>query len=161
MTACQTSYLLALAAGGAFVGMKVGCTLHRCHGDLLILGLEKQFSAGFLQTHTNGRFSVNADEILVGSLALVFAVVTFSIGVGPWSAPYQLRTFQAVANRHGKPAARVVWVLISVAFLVVGVSVLLGLRPSYADLSEGSYAIPRDGRTPHRVWESSAFLCLS
>jgi len=84
---------------------------------------------------------VNPDEILVGSLALMFAVVSFSIGVGPWSAPYQLRTFQAVANRYGKTAARFVWLMISLAFLVVGLSVLLGLRPSYAQLSEGRYAV--------------------
>ncbi len=80
---------------------------------------------------------MNPDEMLVGSLALGFAVVSFLIAVGSWSAPYQLRTFQAVAKRHGKTAARIVWVLISLAFLGVGVAVLLGLRPSYAKLSTG------------------------
>ena len=105
---------------------------------------------------------MNPDEILVGSLALVFAVVSFSIGVGPWSAPYQLRTFQAVSNRYGKTAARVVWVLISVAFLLVGVSVLLGLRPSYADLSKGCYVVGGICRnTPLSLVESSSPLSLA
>lgn len=99
---------------------------------------------------------MNPDEILVGSLALVFAVVSFSIGVGPWSAPYQLRTFQAVAKRYGKSAARLIWILISVGLLVIGVAVLLGLRPSYAKLSAGPrgfYAEWRD--TPFEVGGTS------
>jgi hypothetical protein len=94
---------------------------------------------------------VNPDEILVGSLALVFAVVSFSIGVGPWSAPYQLRTFQAVANRRGKTTARVVWVMISLALLVVGVAVLLGLRPSYANRLEVRSGIGEDCRRSPQV----------
>ena len=139
-----------------FVGMKEYCTLHKFHDDSLRLGLRKASFGGSFEEHTNERFSVNPDEILVGSLALVFAVVTFSIGVGPWNAPYQLRTFQAVAKRHGKTAARVVWVLISLAFLLVGVSVLLGLRPSYAYVSEGCFLVAGDfGATPRSVGEPS------
>ena len=94
---------------------------------------------------------MNPDEILVGSLALVFAVVSFLIGVGPWIAPYQLQTFQAVGKRYGKTAARLVWLLISLAFLVVGVAVLLGLRPSYARLSSGVY--PSFGGGQHTLPE--------
>jgi len=75
---------------------------------------------------------VNPDEILVGSLAIIFSLLGFSIGVGPWEAPYQLRTFQRVGQRYGKTAARAVWILVSLAFLLVALAVLLGLRPSYA-----------------------------
>lgn len=99
---------------------------------------------------------MNPDEILVGSLALFFALVSFLIGVGRWSAPYQLRTFQAVAKRHGKTAARGVWLLISLAFFLVGVAVLLGLRPSYARLSVGHYGSWGDFRgTPPEILENS------
>jgi hypothetical protein len=99
---------------------------------------------------------VDPDEILVGSLALVFSALSFSIGVGPWSAPYRLRTFQAVAKRHGKTAARAVWVLISLAFLVIGVVVLFGLRPSYAKLSEGRYGVGKDCRDASLVLGDSS-----
>lgn len=80
---------------------------------------------------------MSPDEILVGSLALVFAIVSFLIGVGPWSAPYQLRSFDAVATRYGKTAARIAWILLSLTFLMVGLAVLFGLRPNYARLSAG------------------------
>lgn len=100
---------------------------------------------------------MNSDEILVGSLALAFAMVCFSIGVGPWKAPYQLRTFQAVTKRHGKTTARVVWVLISLAFLVVGVAVLLGLRPTYANLSKGRYGSGGDCRDARCQMGDSSF----
>ena len=105
---------------------------------------------------------MNPDEILVGSLALFFSVVSFLIGVGPWSAPYQLRTIQSVAKRYGKTAARVVWVVISLAFLVVGMAVLLGLRPSYANLSEDRYSVHGACRsTPLVIGDASFSLTHS
>ena len=67
---------------------------------------------------------MNPDEILVGGLAIVFAVLGFSIGIGPWEKPYQLRTFQRVRERHGKPAARAAWIILSIAFLLVGTMAL-------------------------------------
>ena len=75
---------------------------------------------------------MNPDEILVGGLAIVFAVLGFSIGIGPWEKPYQLSTFQRVRERHGKPAARAAWIILSIAFLLVGIAALMKLRPSYA-----------------------------
>jgi uncharacterized protein HemY len=75
---------------------------------------------------------VNPDEILVSSLAIIFSLLGFAVGVGPWEAPYQLRTFQRVTQRYGKTGARAVWILLSIAFLLVALAVLLGLRPSYA-----------------------------
>jgi hypothetical protein len=84
---------------------------------------------------------VNLDEILVGSLALMFCVISGSIGLGPWNAPYQLRTFQSVTRRYGIKAARIVWLFISLAFLAVGLAVLLGLRPSYAVTSTGRLGV--------------------
>jgi hypothetical protein len=44
-----------------------------------------------------------------------------------------LRTFSAISRRFGKPVARGVWVAIAVALLTLGLAILTGLRPSYAD----------------------------
>lgn len=73
------------------------------------------------------------DEPLVGSLAIIMAVVAAAIAVGPWSQPYRLRTFSAISERYGKPVARGVWIAIAVASLTAGFAILTGVRPSYAD----------------------------
>lgn len=73
------------------------------------------------------------DEPLVGSLAIIIAIVAAAIAVGPWSEPYRLRTFSAISQRYGKPVARGVWIAIAVASLTAGFSILTGVRPSYAD----------------------------
>ena len=73
------------------------------------------------------------DEPLVGSLAIVIAIVAAAIAVGPWSQPYRLRTFSAISQRYGKPVARGVWIAIAVASLTAGFAILTGVRPSYAD----------------------------
>jgi len=79
------------------------------------------------------------DEVLVGSLALVFSLIAFSIGLGPWLAPYRLRTFHWIDERYGKAAARTVWIIISLALLASGLAILAGTRPRYAlPKSEGA-----------------------
>jgi membrane associated rhomboid family serine protease len=73
------------------------------------------------------------DEPLVGSLAIVIAVVAAAIAVGPWTEPYRLRTFSAISQRYGKPVARGVWIAIAIASLTSGFAILAGVRPGYAD----------------------------
>ncbi len=73
------------------------------------------------------------DEPLVGSVAILIAIVAAAIAVGPWTEPYRLRTFAAICRRFGKPVARGVWVAIAVALMSAGIAILSGLRPSYAD----------------------------
>ena len=73
------------------------------------------------------------DEPLVGSLAIIIAVASAAIAVGPWTEPYRLRTFSAITQRYGKPVARGVWIAIAVASLTAGFAILTGVRPSYAD----------------------------
>ena len=73
------------------------------------------------------------DEQFVGTLAIVLAIISLAIAVGPWTAPYRLRTFSALTNRFGKPVARGVWVVIALASLTAGWAILAGVRPSYAD----------------------------
>ncbi len=72
------------------------------------------------------------DEALIGSIAIILAIAAFAIALGPWTAPYQLRSFSALARRFGKPAARGLWVAIAVAALTAGLAIINGIRPSYA-----------------------------
>lgn len=72
------------------------------------------------------------DEPLVGSLAVLFAIVSAAVALGPWHGPYQLKSIAAVKQRFGKVAARGVWVAISLALLTAGLAILSGVRPSYA-----------------------------
>ena len=73
------------------------------------------------------------DEPLVGSVAVVLAIVAGAIGIGPWTEPYRLRTFSNLTEKYGKPVARGVWVMIALASLTAGLAILAGVRPSYAD----------------------------
>ena len=71
------------------------------------------------------------DEVLVGSVAIVLAVIALAIGLGPWPEPYRLRTFANITQRFGKPVARGAWVAIAVASLTAGLAILTGMRPGY------------------------------
>jgi len=75
---------------------------------------------------------VSYDEPLVGTLAILVAIIAAAIAVGPWSEPYRLRTFSAISQRYGKSVARGVWIAIAVASLTAGFAILSGLRPNYA-----------------------------
>ncbi len=72
------------------------------------------------------------DEPLVGSLAILIAMVSLAIAVGPWARPYELRSVHAVRSRFGKPAARGIWILVAAASLASGMAILSGFRPGYA-----------------------------
>ncbi|MEM8669991.1 MAG: hypothetical protein AAGG48_20860 [Planctomycetota bacterium] len=72
------------------------------------------------------------DEPLVGSVAVILAIVAGAIAFGPWTKPYELRSFSTLTERYGKPVARGVWVAIALASLTAGLAILAGVRPSYA-----------------------------
>ncbi|KLU02766.1 putative signal peptide and transmembrane protein [Rhodopirellula islandica] len=72
------------------------------------------------------------DDTLVGGLALLIAALTTSIAIGPWMAPYQIRSIAAIQKRYGSIAARGVWLLIAFLSAVSGAAILSGIRPSYA-----------------------------
>ena len=81
---------------------------------------------------------MSPDEVLVGSIALIFALISIAIAIGPWESPYQLRTISAVSKRFGKPAARGLWLMIALASFTAGFAILSGMRPSYADPAQRS-----------------------
>ncbi|TWU20184.1 hypothetical protein Pla52o_46990 [Novipirellula galeiformis] len=73
------------------------------------------------------------DEPLVGSLAVVFAVASSVVAVGPWAGPYRLRSIAAVEHRFGKLAARCLWLAVAIAAFAAGIAILSGVRPSYVE----------------------------
>ena len=72
------------------------------------------------------------DETLVGSLAIIIAIIATAISAGSWEAPYQLRTFATISRRYGRPVARGVWIAIAIASFSAGIAIINGVRPSYA-----------------------------
>lgn len=78
------------------------------------------------------------DEPLVGSLAIIFAIVAVTVALGPWHGPYRLRSFSAVVRRFGKPAARGLWMAIAIALMSAGIAIISGFRPSYATPTQQS-----------------------
>ena len=73
------------------------------------------------------------DEPLVGSLSVFLGITAAAIAIGPWSMPYELKSISAIRHRYGKLAARGAWIALAVAFLSMGIAVLAGIRPSYAE----------------------------
>jgi|TARA_A100000171_G_C2111536_1_gene135307 hypothetical protein len=72
------------------------------------------------------------DDTLVGSLALLIAAITTAIAIGPWMAPYQIRSIAAIQKHYGLLVARCAWLLIAFLSAVCGAAILNGIRPTYA-----------------------------
>ena len=83
-----------------------------------------------LLTNLRGIRSVN-DELFVGGLASLMAVLCFLFAIGPWNQPYRLRSTAAITEKYGKPFARLFWLALALALSAVGVAIMLGWRPSY------------------------------
>lgn len=75
---------------------------------------------------------MSTDEVLVGCLALAFSTIATAIAIGPWTAPYQIRSIKYVGDRFGKPSARAIWLVIAIIAGGSGVAILSGIRPDYA-----------------------------
>ena len=71
------------------------------------------------------------DETFVGALAIILAIISTVIAVGPWDAPYQLKTVSLIAERYGKSAARGFWVVVAIATFAAGLAIVSGTRPAY------------------------------
>ncbi|MEC8475069.1 MAG: hypothetical protein VXZ38_10490 [Planctomycetota bacterium] len=72
------------------------------------------------------------DKLFVGGLSILMAVLFFLFAIGPWSAPYRLRSTAGVAAKHGKFFARLFWFLLAVMLGGLGLAILLEIRPTYA-----------------------------
>lgn len=68
----------------------------------------------------------------MGCLALAFSGIATAIAIGPWAAPYQIRSVTYVRERFGKLAARSLWLAVAIIAAGSGVAILNGIRPSYA-----------------------------
>ncbi len=77
--------------------------------------------------------SQSYSEPLVGTIAIVLAIISIAIAFGPWSGPYQLPSVAAVRRRFGTRAARLVWFMVALASFTSGLAILTGVRPSYAN----------------------------
>ncbi|MEO1527916.1 MAG: hypothetical protein AAFX06_20990 [Planctomycetota bacterium] len=75
---------------------------------------------------------VTYNDLFVAGVAFVGGGLSLAISVGPWPAPYELRTMAAIRDRYGMAAARATWMLIALASILAGVAIATGLRPSYA-----------------------------
>ena len=78
------------------------------------------------------------DDSFVGVLAIILAIASTAVSVGPWDSPYQLRTIASVKRRFGKSVARIVWLVVAVASLTAGMAILSGVRPPYATPAQSS-----------------------
>ncbi|MEO9591222.1 hypothetical protein [Rhodopirellula bahusiensis] len=72
------------------------------------------------------------DDTLVGGLALIVAAITTAIAIGPWTAPYQIRSIAAIQKHYGPMVARGAWLLIAFLSAISGAAILNGIRPTYA-----------------------------
>lgn len=68
----------------------------------------------------------------MGCLALAFSAIATAIAIGPWTAPYQIRSVKFVRERFGSLAARSLWLAVAIITGGSGVAILNGVRPNYA-----------------------------
>ncbi|TWU43066.1 hypothetical protein Q31b_21030 [Novipirellula aureliae] len=74
---------------------------------------------------------MNYGDTLVGSIAILFSIISAFISLGPWTRPYQLRTISLVNERFGRTTARLVWMIVAIAAFVAGIAILADIRPAY------------------------------
>ena len=72
------------------------------------------------------------DEFFVGCFALSLSMIATAIALGPWTAPYQIRSMLHLQREYGKPVARMVWLMIAIISGSCSVAILSGFRPDYA-----------------------------
>lgn len=75
---------------------------------------------------------MQSESVFVGSIALVLAVSSLAISIGPWRAPYELKTIARIESRYGMIAARSFWVVIAAVTGILAALILSGWRPAYA-----------------------------
>jgi len=72
------------------------------------------------------------NDLFVAAVALVGSVTALAASVGPWTLPYRLRTFSAIADRFGMTVARAAWMVVAIVSLMAGIAIACGIRPGYA-----------------------------
>lgn len=72
------------------------------------------------------------NDMFVAGVAVVGGLLAFAVSIGPWPAPYELRTMATIRDRYGMTTARATWMLIALASLIAGIVIATGVRPGYA-----------------------------
>lgn len=75
---------------------------------------------------------MQADQAIVGTVAIGIGSMALSAVLGVWSEPFRLRTILAIEERWGKLAARVTLGIVAAGMLATGAAILLDARPSFA-----------------------------
>ena len=83
------------------------------------------------------------NDMFVATVAMIASLSALAVSIGPWHAPYRLRSMAVIVERYGMTAARWVWVAVAVISLVAGVAIASGIRPSYARPDSGTIGSAR------------------
>lgn len=75
---------------------------------------------------------MQADQAIVGTVAIGIGSMALSAVLGVWSEPFRLRTILAIEDRWGKVAARATLGVVAAGMLATGSAILLDARPSFA-----------------------------
>lgn len=75
---------------------------------------------------------MQADQAIVGTVAIGLGSMALSGVLGVWSEPFRLRTILAIEDRWGKGVARATLGIIAAGMLTTGAAILLDARPGYA-----------------------------
>lgn len=93
---------------------------------------------------------MQADQAIVGTVAIGMGSLALSAVAGVWDEPFRLRTILAIEDRWGKGAARLTLGIIAAGLLAAGAAILLDARPSYATQSADD-AVLRSSDTRERA----------
>ncbi len=84
-------------------------------------------------------------DVLVSSLAFLLSAIAVAIGVGPWTEPYELRTFRRLRDARGMIAARLGWVIIALIAAGCGAAIWNNVRP-FGQIQGGPAVCPTAGQ---------------
>ncbi|KAA5547314.1 hypothetical protein FYK55_02655 [Roseiconus nitratireducens] len=83
------------------------------------------------------------NDLFVATVAFVCAGGSLAVSLGPWVAPYQLRSIAHIRQRFGESAARLTWLVVAIVSLLAGLAIAGGIRPGYAQPQPGTIQTAR------------------
>jgi hypothetical protein len=73
--------------------------------------------------------SLRAQDLLVGSVAIVIGLLSLAVAVINWSWFYQLRLARRCESRWGRRGARVYYFILGSLLILLGLAIALGRIP--------------------------------